>query len=227
MEYNNVIGKLKSLKDPEAVKGMARFGINPKNNFGISVTKLREYAKEIGKDHNLALKLWGSGIRDARMLAAHIDDPKLVTEEQLEKWVYDFDSWDVCDNCCMHLFYKTQFVYEKIVEWSKCEKEFVKRAGFTLIASLSIHDKKSNDKIFEEFLQIIKRESTDERNYVKKAINWALRQIGKKNRNLNIKAIKIARGIRKIDSKSARWIATNAIKELTDEKVKYKLNKKD
>ena len=142
-------------------------------------------------------------------------------------WMPDYNKLPHIPDHTQSLFYKTQFVYEKTVEWSKCEKEFVKRAGFTLIASLSIHDKKSNDKIFEEFLQIIKRESTDERNYVKKAVNWALRQIGKRNMNLNIKAIKIARGIQKIDSKSARWIATNAIKELTDEKIKYKLNKKD
>jgi len=226
MQYNEVIIKLKSLKNPEAVKGMERFGINPKNNFGIRVTTLREFAKEIGKDHDLALKLWESGIHDARMLAAHIDDPKLVTEEQMEKWANSFDSWDVCDNCCMHLFYKTQFAYEKIVEWSKHEKEFVKRAGFTLIASLSIHDKKSDDKIFEEFLQIIKRESTDERNYVKKAVNWALRQIGKRNWNLNKRAINIAREIKKIESKSASWIASDAIRELTGEKVEHRLNKK-
>ena len=160
------------------------------------------------------------------MLAAHIDDPKLVTEEQMEKWANSFDSWDVCDNCCMHLFYKTQFAYEKIVEWSKDEKEFVKRAGFTLIASLSIHDKKSDDKIFEEFLQIIKRESTDERNYVKKAVNWALRQIGKRNWNLNKRAINIAREIKKIESKSASWIASDTIRELTGEKVEHRLNKK-
>ena len=226
MQYDEVIIKLNSLKNPEAVKGMARFGINPKNNLGIRVTTLREFAKEIGKDHDLALKLWGSGIHDARMLAAHIDDPKLVTEEQMEKWANGFDSWDVCDNCCMHLFYKTQFAYEKIVEWSEHEKEFVKRAGFTLIASLSIHDKKSDDKIFEEFLQIIKRESTDERNYVKKAMNWALRQIGKRNWDLNKRAINIAREIKKIDSKSASWIASDVIKELTGEKVKHRLNKK-
>lgn len=226
MQYNEVIIKLKSLKNPKAVKGMARFGINPKNNLGIRVTTLREFAKEIGKDHDLALKLWESGIHDARMLAAHIDDPKLVTEGQMEKWANSSDSWDVCDNCCMHLFYKTQFAYEKIVEWSKHEKEFVKRAGFTLIASLSIHDKKSDDKIFEEFLQIIKRESTDERNYVKKAVNWALRQIGKRNWNLSKRAINIAREIKKIESKSASWIASDAIRELTGEKVEHRLNKK-
>lgn len=225
MNYDEVIKKLKSLENPKNVEGMARFGINPENNLGLSVATIRGIAKEIGKDHNLALKLWDSGIHDARMLAAHIDEVSEVTEDQMENWVKDFNSWDVCDNCCGHLFDKTSFAELKAIEWAKRKEEFVKRAGFTLMAWTAVHDKKSDDKKFEKYLEIIKRESTDERNYVKKAANWALRNIGKKNLNLNKLAIKTSKEILKIDTKSARWIANDAIRELKSEKVKSRLNR--
>jgi len=226
MEYKEVINKMKSLENPKNVEGMARYGINPKNNLGLSVATVRSIAKEIGKDHDLALKLWDSGIRDARMLAAHVDDPEKVTEEQMEKWVLDFNSWDVCDNACGHLFDRTKFSYKKATEWSNRSEEFVKRAGFALMAWLATHDKKSDDSKFEDFLKIIKREASDERNYVRKAVNWALRNIGKRNLTLNKKAIKIAEEIKKIDNRTARWNANDAIRELTSEKVQERLNKK-
>jgi len=226
MEYKEVINKMKSLENPKNVEGMARYGINPKNNLGLSVATVRSIAKEIGKDHDLALKLWDSGIRDARMLAAHVDDPEKVTEEQMEKWVLDFNSWDVCDNACGHLFDKTKFSYKKATEWSNGSEEFVKRAGFALMAWLATHDKKSDDRKFEEFLEIIKREATDERNYVRKAVNWALRNIGKRKLTLNKKAIKTAEEIKKIDDRTARWNANDAIRELTSEKVQERLTKK-
>jgi 3-methyladenine DNA glycosylase AlkD len=169
------------MADPKAVEGMARYGINPKNNLGVSVTTLRKLAKEIGKDHQLAQQLWSTGVRDARMIAVLIDEPKLVTEEQVESWVKDFNSWDVCDHCCGNLFDKTDFAYNKAFQWSKRKEEFIKRAGFALMAWLAVHDKETNDKQFERFLTTIKRESNDDRNYVKKAVNWALRNIGKRN----------------------------------------------
>jgi len=225
MKYNEIIEKLKSLENPENVKGMARYGINPENNLGLSVATIRIIAKEIGKDHDIALKLWESGIHDGRMLAAHVDEPERVTEEQMEKWVKDFNSWDVCDNCCGHLFDKTTHCFKKATQWTNRKEEFVKRAGFTLMAWSAVHDKKSEDNKFEEFLKFIKREAKDERNYVKKAVNWALRNIGKRNINLNEKAIKTAREIKKIDSKSARWIANDAIRELTSKKVQNRLKK--
>lgn len=215
---------MKSLENPKAAKARARFGINP-DNLGLTVTIVRSIAKEIGKDNNLALRLWESDIHDVRILAAHVDDPKQVTEGQMEQWAMDFNSWDICDNTCMHLFYKTQFAYEKIEEWTKRSEEFVKRAGFTRIASVTIHDKELGDEKFDEFFSIIRREAVDERNYVKKAANWALRSIGKRDRALNKKAIKVAREIQKIDSKSAKWIANDAIRELTSEKVKINANK--
>jgi 3-methyladenine DNA glycosylase AlkD len=225
VEYEEVLKKLKSQSNPKAVEGMARYGINPKNNLGISVTTLRKMAREIGKDHDLALKLWNSGIRDARILAATIDDPEKVTEDQLESMVLDLNSWDLCDHCCSDIFLKSSFAYKKAFEWSEREEEFVKRAGFSLMARLAVRDKKADDEKFEMFLPIIKREATDERNYVKKAVNWALRQIGKRNIHLNKKAIKTAKDIQKMDSKSARWIASDALRELTGDKVQKRLKR--
>jgi 3-methyladenine DNA glycosylase AlkD len=154
-----------------------------------------------------------------------IDDPSMATEEQLESWVKDFDSWDVCDQCCMNLFEKTGFAYRKAVEWSESDKEFVKRAGFVLMARLAVSDKNADDEIFETFFPIIKREASDNRNYVKKAVNWALRQIGKRNINLNKKAILIAGEIQKMDSRSAKWIASDAIRELAGESVQKRLHR--
>ena len=144
----------------------------------------------------------------------------------METWVKDFDSWDVCDQVCSNLFDKTPFAYRKAIEWSKREEEFVKRAGFVLMATLSVHDKKADNKKFEQFFPIIKRESNDNRNFVKKAVNWALRQIGKRNLSLNKKAIKTAKEIQKMDSKSARWIASDALRELTSEKIQKRLKSK-
>ncbi len=223
MQYSEIIQEIKSMANPENVAGMARFGINVANAYGISVYTLRKMAKEIGKDHELALELWESGIHEARLLACLIDRPDMVTGEQMENWVKDFDSWDVCDVCCGHLFDRASAAYQKAREWSEREEEFVKRAGFALMAALSVHDKKASDEAMSEFLPIIKREAIDERNFVKKAVNWALRQIGKRNLKLNEMAIKTAGEIKQIDSKSARWIAGDAIRELTSETVQRKL----
>ena len=226
-KYDETLKKLKSLSNPKAVEGMARFGINPENTYGISIPNLRKVAKGTGKDHNLARQLWESGIHEARILASMVDEPKMVTEEQIERWVNNFNSWDVCDECCSNLFEKTGFAYLKAVEWSSNEKEFVKRAGFVMMACLAVRNKKAADSQFEPFLPIIKRESTDNRNYVKKAVNWALRQIGKRNLYLNERAIETAREIREIDSKSARWIASDALRELTSQAVIDRLQAKE
>lgn len=204
MQYDDIIHKLKSLSDPEAVKGMARFGINPANTYGVSIPDLRRIGKENDADHALAEQLWASGIHEARILATMIDRPEMVTEAQMESWVKGFDSWDVCDQCCMNLVEKTGFAYQKAVEWSDNSEEFIKRAGFVLMARLAVSDKKADDIRFEGFFPLIKREATDNRNFVKKAVNWTLRQIGKRNLNLNKLAIKTAREIQQIDSKSAR-----------------------
>ncbi len=222
-QAEEIIAGIKSLANPKNVAGMARFGINPTNTYGVSIPVLRKMAREIGKNHELALELWETGIHEARMLACFIDRPDMITGEQMESWVKDFDSWDVCDQCCGNLFDRTRFAHKKAVEWCGREEEFVRRAGFVLMACLAVHDKKAGDQAFIEFLPLIKTHSGDERNYVKKAVNWALRQIGKRNRNLNNAAIKTAEEIKQLDSKSARWIASDALRELAGDAVQKKL----
>ena len=214
MEYEEVVARLKSLSNPAAVAGMARFGIHPEHAFGVSIPALRKIARLTGKDHRLGQKLWSSGIHEERILASMVDAPELVTERQMDAWAKDFDSWDICDQCCSNLFDKTRVAYKKAFLWTTSKEEFVKRAGFALMAALSVHDKKASDNQFIRFFPVIKRASTDERNFVKKAVNWSLRQIGKRNANLKRLAIKTAREIRKVDSKSARWIAADALREL-------------
>lgn len=223
MNFDEIVKKLKSLVNKKNVEGMAKFGINPKNTLGVSVPKLRNLAKKIGKNHLLADQLWKSGIHEARLLAGFIDDYKLVSEKQMEKWALDFDSWDVCDQVCMNLFDKTQFAFDKAIEWSKRKEEFVKRAGFALMACLAVHNKKADNKMFLKFFPVIKKESVDERNFVRKAISWALRQAGKRNAVLNKEAVKTAKEIQKINSKSAKWIANDAIRELESNSIKKRL----
>ncbi|MHC4455500.1 MAG: DNA alkylation repair protein [Planctomycetota bacterium] len=218
-----VLKKLKSMANPESAEGMARFGIKSENAYGVSIPDLRRLARQIGKNHALAGQLWSSGIHEARILAGMIDNPKQVTESQMERWVKDFDSWDLCDQCCSNLFDKTVFAYHKAIEWSARRREFVKRAGFVLMAVLAVHDKDADDDQFIQFFPIIKRQSTDERNFVKKAVNWALRQIGKRNRALNQAAIDVGQEIKTNDSKAARWIAADTLRELTSEKVQSRL----
>jgi 3-methyladenine DNA glycosylase AlkD len=225
MELEEIIKELKSLSNPEDIEGMARFGINPQKAYGVRIPELRRIKRKAGMDHLLAEKLWDFGYHETRILASMIDDPSEVTEAQMEKWVMDFNTWDICDQCCMNLFRKTTFAYKKIFEWSQREEEFVKRAAFTLIAVLAVHDKQATDDKFEQTFPLIIRESTDNRNYVKKAVNWALRQIGKRNLNLNQKAIEIAEEIYEINSKSARWIASEALRELKNEKIQKRLHK--
>ncbi len=210
----NIVKALKNQYNSRNVEGMARFGINPKNAFGISMPFIRNLAKKIGKDHGLALELWKTEIHEARILAGLIDDPKQLTEKQMEQWVKDFDSWDICDQACLNLFDKSPAAFKKALEWSKRKEEFVKRAGFALMAVLAVHNKEAADKEFYKFFSAIKQEAKDERNFVRKAVNWALRQIGKRNKALQKKAISVAKQIEKIDSKTARWIAKDALREL-------------
>jgi len=220
MGYEDVIKKLGLLKNPKNIAGMARFGIRPNAEvYGISIPELRKMAKTIGKDHKLAIELFDSGIHEARLLAGFIDEPEKVTEAQIKKWVKTFDSWDIVDQVCSNLFDKTSFAHDKIFEFSKRKEEFVKRTAFTLMATSAVHNKGMSDKDFLEFFPLIKKASTDERNFVKKSVNWALRQIGKRNKKLNASAVKLAKEIQKIDSKSAKWIANDAIRELTSPQI--------
>jgi 3-methyladenine DNA glycosylase AlkD len=223
--YEEILKQLKSLSNPKAIAGMAQFGINPRNTYGVSIPDLRKMAKQIGRDHLLAQKLWNSGIHEARILAAMVDLPEKVTEVQLERWVKDFDSWDVCDQVCSNLFDQTKFAHRKAIEWGKRGEEFVKRAGYVLMAALAVHDKEASDREFEKFLFLIKKGAIDERNFVKKAVNWALRQIGKRSLYLNRLAIKTAKMIQQKDSKAAKWIASDALRELTSSKIQKRLSR--
>jgi 3-methyladenine DNA glycosylase AlkD len=219
--------RLGSLADPNAGEGMARFGINPEKTLGVSIPNLRKLAKEAGKDHALAGELWESGIHEARILASMVEDPAQVTGAQADRWVRDFDSWDVCDQCCMNLLDRFPQAWEKAAEWTAREREYEKRAGFTMIACLAWHDKKAGDGAFVKLLPIIEREAGDGRNYVKKAVNWALRHIGKRNLNLNREAVLAAERILEQDAKSAKWIARDALRELTSEAVLERLRTRE
>jgi 3-methyladenine DNA glycosylase AlkD len=211
--------------NPKNVEGMARYGIVSTNVIGLSLSFLRATAKSIGKDHALALELWSTTIYEARLLAALIADPKQLTKKTMSSWVKDFDNWAVCDGVCIHLFRKTTFAHELAVRWTTKKSPFVKRAGFVMIATLAVHDKTAPDGMFTKYLRLIARASVDDRNFVRKAVNWALRQIGKRNRALNKAAIKTAEGIQKSGLSSARWIAADALRELKSSAVQNRLKK--
>lgn len=221
-QVEDILNQIKSRAKPGNREGMARFGINVGNAYGVSVKELRTIAKNIGTDHKLARALWKTGNHEARILAGYVADPEEVTERQMEEWARDFNSWDLCDQVCSNLFDRTPYAYKKAAEWSKRDEEFVKRAGFVLMAALSVHDKRAPDAKFEKFLPVIKRHADDDRNFVRKAVNWALRQIGKRNASLNKKAIRAAEEIGQYDSKTARWIAKDALRELRDGKIQKK-----
>jgi 3-methyladenine DNA glycosylase AlkD len=225
LSYEQVLARLKAAARPDQLEGMAKYGLEKENRLGVSMPNLRALAKEIGKDHDLALQLWQTCIQDARILAALVDKPEEVTEEQMDNWVQGINSWDVCDQVCMNLFDKTRFARKKIAEWAEREEEYVKRSAFSLIACLAWHDKQVPDSLFLEFLPIITNGATDERNFVKKGVSWALRHIGKRNLNLNRAAVKTAKEIQRFDSKAARWIASTVIRELDGAAVQSKLKK--
>lgn len=193
---------------------MARFGINEKGTLGISTVYLRKLAKKIGKDHKLAEQLWYSGIHEAKILAAFIGEPEKVTPAQFEKWIKDIDSWDVCDQVCGNLFDRTKFAHAKAKELTRRKPEFEKRVGFVLMATLAVHDKKAGDEKFLAFLPYIEKHATDERNFVRKAVNWALRQIGKRNLALRREAIKLAAKLKASENKTSHWIGQDAYREL-------------
>jgi 3-methyladenine DNA glycosylase AlkD len=221
----DVLDKLQSKARPEQLKGMAKYGMTVEQRLGVSVPDMRKLAKEIGRDHKLALDLWRTGIAEARIVAALVGEPDKLTEEQMENWVKGINSWDVCDQVCMNLFEKNKLSWKKIVDWSEREEEFVKRTAFSLIACLAWHDKKASDEKFIELFPVIIRGAMDERNFVKKAVNWALRNIGKRNLKLNRAAINTAREIQRIDSKAARWIAADAIRELESDAIQSRLRR--
>ena len=224
-QVDQIITKLKKKSSQNSLQGMASFGIDVKYALGVSMPEVRKIAKEIGKDHILAQKLWQTKIHEARILASIIDDPSMVNSKQMDTWINGFNSWDICDQCCMNLFSKISIAFRKAKEWSQLDSEFKKRAGFALMASLAVHDKKAENKKFLPFLKIIQQEAKDERNFVKKAVNWALRQIGKRNLELNYLAIQTAEKILKQPYKSSQWIAKDALRELRSSQIQARLKR--
>jgi 3-methyladenine DNA glycosylase AlkD len=222
---DDVIEAIKLTADPDYRKGQQWFGIDTATSLGLRVPQMRMIAKSIGKNHELALALWKTNIHEARHIAAMIADPKKISDHLMEKWLKDFNSWDIVDGCCSGYFRYSANAYEKAIEWTSRKKEYEKRAGFSMMAYLAVHDKKATDKQFEQFFECIYNESSDERNFVKKAVNWALRQIGKRNESLCKKAIKLAKEIKLKDDKASKWIAADALRELEKYLAEGKIKK--
>ena len=215
MQVDEILGLLRQQASPTYLAGMQRFGIDSSRALGVKLPVVRKLAKDIKKDHVLAQQLWDTGIHEARIMASLVDDPAWVTEQQIDNWTKDFYSWDLCDQVCGNLFDRTPFAIAKAIAFSTRDEEFVKRAGFVLMAEYAVHNKKAADDIFIPLFAIMEREAWDNRNFVKKAVNWALRQIGKRNSTLKAVAIAAANHISTQNSKSAKWIASNALAELT------------
>ena len=220
-----VLTQLEALADPTRLAGMARYGISTTHALGVSMPELRRMARRMGDDHDRALALWATGVHEARILASMTDDVERVTPSQMDAWTRDFDSWDLCDQVCGNLFDRTAHAFRKAKAWSGHGREFVRRAAFATMAGAAVHRKDVGDEPFEAFLPVIVTTATDERNYVKKAVNWALRQIGKRNLRLNRRAIDTAREISRLDSRAARWIASDALRELTSPAVQDRLRR--
>jgi 3-methyladenine DNA glycosylase AlkD len=233
-----ILAELCAMGSEKNRAGMARYGIKVENAFGVSVYELRKVAKRLGTEHDLALALWATGNHEARLLACFIDDPDSVTERQLEAWARDFDSWDICDQATTSLFDLTRHGWTKAVAWAARDEPWVKRGGFAMMAGLAVHDKAASDRTFLKLLPVIARGASDERNFVKKAVNWALRNIGKRNRALNAAAVACAERIRTAANKraggdrggdakarSARWVANDALRELKSDKTRARITR--
>jgi len=214
MTPQEVIEQLKQSADTSRLEGMKRYAIDISNALGVTMPEIRKLSREIKKDHNLALELWQTGIRECQILASLVDDKTLVSKHQMDQWVADFNSWEVCDQACGNLLVRTPYAVEKALEYCTSKEEFIKRAGFVLMAEMQVHNKKVKDEELMPFFPVIEREAWDNRNFVKKAVNWALRQIGKRNKTLNQMAISTAKRIALQDSRSAKWIAADALREL-------------
>lgn len=223
---DSALAELRRLGEKRNVDGMAHFGIVAKVVYGVAKPKMDELARRIGRDHKLALELWGTGVHDARILAGMIDEPAKVTAAQMNRWARDFDNWDVCDGTCCHLFVFAQPAWKCAIKWTKRSPEFEKRAGFALLACLAYRDKTAKDAQYMRVLPLLLREAQDDRNFVRKAVNWALRNIGKRNLKLNRVAIQAAKRMQRIDSRAARWIAADALRELESEAVQNRLRQR-
>ena len=221
-----ILTKLKSKAKPDNLPGMARYGINTEKRLGVQIPELRQLAKETGKNHQIALELWQTGIAEARILAAMTDEPEKVTEQQMENWVKDINSWDIDDQITMNLFEKTPLSWKKITDWSQRPEEFVRRTAYSLLACLAWHNKTATDQQFTQLFPVIASGATDERKSIQKSISWALRSIGKRNPQLNRAAIQLAQEIQQTNTKPARWIANDVTRELQSQSVQNRLQNK-
>ncbi|WP_146652513.1 DNA alkylation repair protein [Labilithrix luteola] len=210
----------------KAREGMARYAIPTDKAFGISVVTLRAHGKRLGRDHDLAHALWKTGYYEARLLAMFVADPSRLTANEMDRWCAEFDSWSLCDTACLHLFDRTPHAWPKVKEWARSSDEFVRRAAFALVASLAVHDKRAPDAPFREALVLVERAAKDPRNFVKKAVNWALRSIGKRNATLHAAAIDVAERLTAEADPTARWIGKDALRELRGDAVRRRLAKK-
>ncbi len=223
-----IVDELRTMGSAENVAGMARFGISGGDVLGVSVTELRKFARRYRNNHELALALWSSGVHEARILASLVDDHLQVSEAQMEMWVSGFDSWDLCDQCCFNLFDKTSFALDKAREWANRDEQFIRRAGFALMAARAVHAGPDEaDSTFLELLPSIEAAADDDRNFVKKAVNWALRQIGKRNLNLNRHAVALARELAESTNRTRRWIGRDALRELTSDATLKRIRKRE
>jgi 3-methyladenine DNA glycosylase AlkD len=213
-----ILDELESLTNPANIAGMARYGIRAAKVYGVGTPVIRRIAKQTGRDHALAAALWKSRALEARLIAGLVEEPAKVTRAQMERWAKGFDSWALCDGICLHLFGRTSHGVPLSLEWAARDEEFVKRAGFVLMAVTAVHDKSAPDELFLRFLSLVEREADDPRNFVRKAVNWALRQIGKRNMALNLAAVAACRRLA-ARAGSARWVGTDALRELTSEKT--------
>ncbi|KAA5543538.1 DNA alkylation repair protein [Adhaeribacter rhizoryzae] len=224
---NEVLQALQALANPDLKAGLVRFGINNQHALGIKIPVLQAYAKSLKKNQALALALWEINLHKARLLAIFLAVPAQFTEALMEQWIRRFDSWDICDQACARIFVRVPWAFSKAQEWAVRTPEFEKRAGFVLMATLAIHDKKATNEAFMPFFPLMQQEANDERNFVKKAINWALRQVGKRNLTLNQAAVQLAQQLKQQPAKSAQWIATDALRELTNPTLLNKLTAKE
>jgi 3-methyladenine DNA glycosylase AlkD len=208
------------------VEGMARFGIHTDRAFGVSMGTMRPLAKRLGTHHALATALWKSGWHEARILATLVDDPRQVTRRQMNAWAADFDNWAICDTACLRLFGRTPFAWEKACQWSTSPREFVKRAAFALMASLAGHDKTASNAQFLDLLPLIEQGARDERNFVKKGVNWALRRIGRRSLALNAAALAVAKRLSQSDEASCRWVGKDALRQLASAKARSRLDRR-
>jgi 3-methyladenine DNA glycosylase AlkD len=221
-----LIARLEALASPEDAAGMARFGIRGARVLGIPVKTLRAIARETGRSHTLAAELWASGIHEARILASIVAEPQRVTLEEMERWASDLDSWDLCDQCCTNLWVRTPFARERALVWSEREEEFVKRAGFVLMVQVAGKDKGASAELLHRYLARAEQAAHDERNFVKKAVSWAIREIGQRGAELNGAAVALARRLQTSEKRAARWVGADTLRELTSEKVAQRVGRR-